>query len=43
MPPPAATKAAARLGTAPSQLAKIMLATQKISHQVEYITRHLVP
>ena len=24
------------------QLAKIMLATQKISHQVEYITRRLV-
>ena len=26
-----------------SQVAKIMLATQKISHQVEYITRQLVP
>ena len=26
-----------------SQVAKIMLTTQKISHQVEYITRQLVP
>ena len=26
-----------------SQAAKIMLAVQKISHQVEYITRQLVP
>ena len=26
-----------------SQVAKIMLATQKLSHQVEYITRQLVP
>jgi len=26
-----------------SQVAKIMLATQMISHQVEYITRQLVP
>jgi len=26
-----------------SQVAKIMLATQTISHQAEYITRQLVP
>jgi len=26
-----------------SQVAKIMLATQMISHHVEYITRQLVP
>ena len=26
-----------------SQLPKIMLATQTISHQVEYVTRQLVP